>query len=93
MSRLWFVDSELVILDEATSAMDNLTEENVMHEVILKLKEQTVIAIAHRLNSIVGFDRIGVFKNGKIVDQGTFSELISNNEYFVDLYNSSVQQH
>lgn len=93
LSRLWFVDSELVILDEATSAMDNLTEENVMHEVILKLKEQTVIAIAHRLNSIVGFDRIVVFKNGKIVDQGTFSELISNNEYFVDLYNSSVQQH
>ncbi|MBO5032341.1 MAG: ATP-binding cassette domain-containing protein [Lachnospiraceae bacterium] len=54
LSRLWFEDSELIILDEATSAMDNLTEENVMNEVIQRLNEKTVIAIAHRLNSISG---------------------------------------
>lgn len=92
MARLWFEDPELVILDEATSAMDNLTEESVMQEVIQRLKDQTVIAIAHRLNSILGFDRIIVFRDGKIVGQGTFEELMSTNTYFVELYNANVQQ-
>ena len=58
LARLWFQTPELVILDEATSAMDNLTEENVMKSIMSKLKDKTVIAIAHRLNSISGFDRI-----------------------------------
>ena len=92
LSRLWFENSDLIILDEATSAMDNLTEENVMREVILKLREQTVIAIAHRLNSIMGFDRIVVFREGKIIGQGTFAELMSTDAYFVELYNASVRQ-
>lgn len=92
LSRLWFEDSELVILDEATSAMDNLTEENVIREVTNKLNDKTVIAIAHRLNSIIGFDRIVVFQNGKIVGQGTFEELMRTNTYFVELYNASLQQ-
>ena len=91
LARLWFEDSELVILDEATSAMDNLTEEVVMDQVIRRLKDQTVIAIAHRLNSIVGFDRIVVFREGRIVGQGTFEELMSTNAYFAELYHASVQ--
>lgn len=91
LSRLWFEDSELAILDEATSAMDNLTEESVMREVTQKLKEKTVIAIAHRLSSVVGFDRIVVFRDGKIVGQGTFEELMRTDDYFVELYNASIQ--
>ena len=61
LARLWFDNSELVILDEATSAMDNLTEESVMKAVMQQLNGKTVIAIAHRLNSIAGFDRINLF--------------------------------
>ena len=91
LARLWFDDSELVILDEATSAMDNLTEESVMKAVMQQLNGKTVIAIAHRLNSIAGFDRIILFKDGKIVGQGSFEELLRTNEYFVDLYNANVQ--
>lgn len=91
LSRLWFKDSELVILDEATSAMDNLTEENVMKAVIQRLKEKTVIVIAHRLNSIAGFDRIVVFRDGRIVGQGNFEELMKMDAYFAELYNASAQ--
>ena len=91
LARLWFEDSELVILDEATSAMDNLTEENVMKSVMQKMKDKTVIAIAHRLNSIVGFDRIILFREGKIVGQGTFEELLRTDSYFMDLYNANVK--
>ncbi len=91
LSRLWFENSELIILDEATSAMDNLTEEYVMNKVIQRLKDKTVIAIAHRLNSIAGFDRIIVFKDGRIIGQGTFDELMKNDAYFIELYNASTQ--
>ena len=90
-ARLWFENPELVILDEATSAMDNLTEDNVMKSVMLKMKDKTVIAIAHRLNSIAGFDRIILFREGKIVGQGTFEELLHTDSYFKELYNANVQ--
>lgn len=90
-ARLWFENPELVILDEATSAMDNLTEEIVMKSVMQKMKDKTVIAIAHRLNSIAGFDRIILFREGKIVGQGTFEELLHTDSYFKELYNVNVQ--
>lgn len=90
-ARLWFENPELVVLDEATSAMDNLTEENVMKSVMQKMKDKTVIAIAHRLNSIAGFDRIILFREGKIVGQGTFEELLHTDSYFKELYNANVQ--
>ena len=90
-ARLWFENPELIILDEATSAMDNLTEEIVMKSVMQKMKDKTVIAIAHRLNSIAGFDRISLFREGKIVGQGTFEELLHTDSYFKELYNANVQ--
>lgn len=90
-ARLWFENPELVILDEATSAMDNLTEEIVMKSIMQKMKDKTVIAIAHRLNSIAGFDRIILFREGKIVGQGTFEELLHTDSYFKELYNANVQ--
>lgn len=89
LARLWFEDPELVILDEATSALDNLTEEAVMQEVIERLKDQTMIAIDHRLNSIAGFDKIIVFRDGKITSQGSFEELMESDPYFARLYDVS----
>lgn len=90
LARLWFQDAELVVLDEATSAMDNLTEENVMKAVMHKLQEKTVIAIAHRLSSIADFDRIILFRDGQIVGQGSFEELMRTNAYFMELYHASM---
>lgn len=90
LTRLWFHENNIVILDEATSAMDNITQELVTDEVINLLKDKTVLAISHRLNSIKEFDRIIVFNQGKIVGQGTFAELMKSNSYFINLYNGSV---
>ena len=91
LARLWFQKNNIVILDEATSALDNITEEAVMNEVMSLLSENTVIAIAHRLTSIINFDRIIVFYDGHIVEQGTFDELLKNGMYFSDLYHKSMQ--
>ncbi len=86
LARLWFDNSDIVVLDEATSALDNVTEGIVMKNVLEQIKHATVIAVAHRLTSIREFDRIIVFRNGKIVGNGTFDELLENNSYFFDLY-------
>lgn len=86
LARLWFDNSDIVVLDEATSALDNVTEGIVMKNVLEQIKHATVIAVAHRLTSIKEFDRIVVFRNGKIVGNGTFDELLENNSYFFDLY-------
>lgn len=66
---------------------DDTGSDNIMN----KLKDKTVIAIAHRLNSISGFDRIILFREGKIVGRGTFEELLRTDSYFMDLYHASVQ--
>ena len=86
LARLWFDHSDIVVLDEATSALDNVTEGIVMKNVLEQIKHATVIAVAHHLISIREFDRIVVFRNGKIVGNGTFDELLENNSYFFDLY-------
>ena len=52
-----------------------------MKSVMQKMEDKTVIAIAHRLNSIAGFDRIILFREGKIVGQGTFEELLRTDLY------------
>lgn len=91
LSRLYFSTVQIVVLDEATSAMDNLTQEKVMNSIMDLLNEKTIIAIAHNLDSIKNFDKIIALNNGKIIGQGTFSELIENNLYFKDLYYSNVK--
>lgn len=87
LARLWFSKARIVILDEATSAIDNLTEEIVMKNVMAQLKGKTVIAVAHRLDSIKAFDKIILFHDGQIVEQGQFADLIDKRQSFYDLYN------
>lgn len=90
LARLWFSQADLVILDEATSAMDNITEEIVMNRVMDLLQTQTVIVIAHRLSSIRNFEHIVVLREGRIVGQDSFTKLLENNTYFRDLYSTSI---
>lgn len=92
LSRIWFKDSDIVILDEATSALDNLTEGVVMKQILEYLSDITVLAVVHRFTNIQNFDRILVFRDGKIVGQGTFDELIKNDEYFAQLYRCSMEE-
>ena len=90
LARLWFSSSRLIILDEATSAMDNVTEELVMNEVLSLAAGKNIIAIAHRLNSIRAFDRIILLKNGNIEGDGSFQELMQHNLYFQELYKAGI---
>lgn len=88
LARLFFDNSKIIILDEATSAMDNITEKIVMNNVVKNLKHKTLIVIAHRLETIKDVDKIFVIKNGQIKEQGKYKTLLNKNGYFSTLYRS-----
>ena len=79
-------NSQIILLDEITSALDNETSNTITNNV-LQLKDITKIMITHRLEETVlrNFDEILVIKNGKIYEQGTYDELIENNSLFKTL--------
>jgi subfamily B ATP-binding cassette protein MsbA len=69
-----------LILDEATSALDNESEKLVQMALTNLMKNRTVLVIAHRLSTIQDADQILVVQKGKIVEQGTHSDLLKNLE-------------
>ena len=86
LARLFFDDSKIIILDEATSAMDNITEQKVMKNIIKKLNNKTIIIIAHRLETIKDVDSIYVLSDGIIKEKGSYKELLNKKGYFSSLY-------
>ncbi len=91
IARLFFDNSKIIILDEATSAMDNITEKKVMDNVVKYLKGRTIIIIAHRLETIKNVDVIYVLSGGQIKECGKYQELIEKNGLFSLLYKSSKE--
>ena len=80
--RAFLKKSPIILLDEATSALDILTEESI-HEALKELYSEiqpTVITISHRLYSVKNMDRIIIFENGNITEDGTHEELLKNPE-------------
>lgn len=89
LARLFFDESKIIILDEATSAMDNITEKDVMNNIVKRLNNKTIIIIAHRLETIKDVDEIFALDKGKIVEKGSYKELLNKNGYFTKLYKSA----
>ncbi len=86
IARTIIQNPKILILDEATAAMDTATERNIQ-ESLSSLKEgRTTIAIAHRLSTLRDADRLAVIVEGNIVEHGTFVELIKKKEEFYKLY-------
>ncbi|MBQ3298031.1 MAG: ABC transporter ATP-binding protein [Bacilli bacterium] len=89
LARLFFDDSKIIILDEATSAMDNVTEKEVMKNLVDELKDRTIIVIAHRLETIKNVDDIYVLSDGVIKEHGKYKDLLTKDGYFKKLYESA----
>lgn len=84
-------DAPFLILDEATSNVDTRTEELVQKAMDKLTEGRTSFIIAHRLSTIKNADLILVMKDGNIIEQGTHTELMSQNGFYKDLYNSQFE--
>jgi ATP-binding cassette subfamily B protein len=85
IARALLKDPPILILDEATSALDATTEKKVQLALDEVMKGRTTFVIAHRLATIRNADRIFVFQDGKIIEQGSFDELVKQNGRFAEL--------
>ena len=71
-------DAPILILDEATSALDNATEARIQRALNALTKDRTTFVIAHRLSTVRNADMILVLKDGELVEQGRYEELVRN---------------
>ena len=92
LARVFFQNSKIIILDEATSAIDNITEETVMNNVTEAFKDRTLIIIAHRLSSIKKVNNIFALKDGCLIEQGNFDDLLNQDSYFKELWNREIHK-
>lgn len=86
IARVLLKDAPILVLDEATSALDSEVEATIQHNLYQLMEGKTVIAIAHRLSTIAAMDRLLVFDEGEIVEQGTHAELIELGGLYAQLW-------
>lgn len=88
IARVMLVDPPMLILDEATSSIDTLTEVRIQKAFLAMISGRTSFVIAHRLSTIRESDLILFMKDGDIVESGTHEELLGSGGYYARLYNS-----
>lgn len=82
IARALYHDPEILIMDEATSALDNQTERKVMEQVEQLKEGRTIIMIAHRLSTVKNADILFLMDHGKLIQQGTYDDLLLHSETF-----------
>jgi len=82
IARALYDNPEVLIMDEATSSLDNITEKKVISAIEELKGDRTVIMIAHRLTTVENCDQLYLMKEGEVIDTGTYSELLDKSEEF-----------
>ena len=92
IARAMIADKPMLILDEATSSVDTRTEQLIQTAMDQLMKDRTSFVIAHRLSTIKNADLILVMKDGDIIESGSHEQLLRQNGFYADLYNSQFEQ-
>lgn len=92
IARAMIADKPMLILDEATSSVDTRTEIQIQNAMNELMKNRTSFVIAHRLSTIRNSDMILVMKDGDVIESGSHNELMKQNGFYADLYNSQFEQ-
>ncbi|MDB5557105.1 MAG: ABC-type multidrug transport system, ATPase and permease component [Enterovirga sp.] len=82
IARAFLKDAPIIVLDEATSALDTESEIEIQRSLVRRMRDRTVIAVAHRLSTLAAFDRVIVIQDGRIVEDGTPAQLRKQNGVF-----------
>lgn len=90
LARVFLENAPILVLDEATSSLDSISENLIQEALNNLMKNRTTIVIAHRLSTIRKMDRIIVFERGKIVETGSHSQLLSGSQLYQKLWRSQV---
>ncbi|MBE6975268.1 MAG: ABC transporter ATP-binding protein [Ruminococcaceae bacterium] len=91
-ARAILADPRILILDEATASVDTMTEAKIQSALESVTAGRTSIMIAHRLSTVRNADLILVVRNGKIVEQGTYPELLKQRGYYYELYSRQYEE-
>lgn len=86
LARALLKDAPILLLDEATSSLDSVTERHIQDSLSVLMEEKTVIVIAHRLSTLAHLDRIIVFHNGEIVEDGGHAELLEKSGHYAAMW-------
>ena len=93
ISRIFYKDCGIIILDEPSSALDPISEYR-LNKTILSLSEhKTVIFISHRLSTTCMADRILMMENGEIIEEGSHEELINKNGKYAEMFNLQAEKY
>ncbi|MGG7619390.1 ABC transporter ATP-binding protein [Bacillus coreaensis] len=92
IARALLADPALLILDEATSSIDTITEMKIIEALERLMKGRTTFVIAHRLNTIQNADLIVVLKDGQVIEKGSNKELLKQNGFYADLVRTQQQK-
>ncbi|NQX49062.1 ABC transporter ATP-binding protein [Paenibacillus tritici] len=92
IARAMLKNAPILLLDEATAALDNESEKMVQQAIRKLMKDKTTLVIAHRLSTIQNADIILVMENGEIVERGSHEELLTARGRYSELYNTQLEQ-
>ena len=90
IARAILRDPRILILDDALSSVDTLTEERILTGLAAIMKGRTTILISHRVSTVRAADRILVIENGAVAEQGSHEELLAAGGYYADLYQKQL---
>ena len=92
IARVILEDPRLIVLDEATSSLDSVSERLIQQALEPLLRERTALVIAHRLSTVLNADRILVMDQGRIAERGTHRELLARGGLYAQLYEAQFQE-
>ena len=90
IARAFLKEPEILILDDAMSAVDGRTEKNIINNIMEKRKGKTTIIASHRISQVQGLDEIIVLEKGQIVERGKHTELLDLGKWYYEQYKNQI---